>query len=131
MPDALSLSLSLSAAALLTFLVGAAHSWLGERHLIGPMLAPENRAGPLARSHFMRQVLRFAWHITSVAWWGSAALFAWLATVPLDANGRAALVAAAATFGVSGVMTLVLSRGRHLAWIAFLAIAALALLPIF
>src|SRR5258708_2928961 len=44
------LSTSLLVAAVLTFLVGAAHSWLGERKLIGPLLAPEGRQGLLAAS---------------------------------------------------------------------------------
>ncbi len=72
------LSTSLLLAAVLTFLVGAVHSWLGERKLIGPLLALE---------------------------------------------------VASATFLVTGVIVLVTSRGRHLAWPVFLIIAVAAALP--
>ena len=122
------LSTSLLLAAVLTFLVGAAHSWLGERKLIGPLLAPEGRQGLLARS-WARRVLRFAWHLTTVAWWGSAATFAALARVPLGPQGRLTLVLASVTFLVTGVIVLVTSRGRHLAWPVFLIIAVAAALP--
>jgi len=122
------LSTSLLLAAVLTFLVGAVHSWLGERKLIGPLLAPEGRQGLLARS-WARRVLRFAWHLTTVAWWGSAATFAALARGPLGAQGRLTLEVASVTFLVTGVIVLVSSRGRHLAWPAFLIIAVAAALP--
>jgi hypothetical protein len=122
------LSTSLLVAAGLTFLVGAAHSWLGERKLIGPLLAPEGRQGLLARS-WARTVLRFAWHLTTIAWWGSAATFAALAGGPLSAQGRLTVELASATFLVTGVIVLVTSRGRHLAWPVFLIIAVAAALP--
>lgn len=116
-------------AAALTFALGAVHSWLGERKLIGPLLAPETRSGILAQSGFARRVLRFAWHITTIAWWGIAAALAALAYLPLDPQGRAVLVAIAVTFFVTGFMILATSRGRHLAWPVCLAIAGLALAP--
>lgn len=114
-------------AAVLTFGVGLAHSWLGERKLIGPLVSPETRAGLLAQSGWARRVVRFAWHITTVAWWGIAALLVALAFSPLETQGRYALFAIAVIFGASGVLTLVTSRGRHLAWPVFLAVAGLSL----
>jgi hypothetical protein len=117
-------------AAVLTFGVGVAHSWLGERKLIGPLVDPATRAGLLAQSGWARRVVRFAWHITTIAWWGMAALLVALALSPLEAQGRYALIAIAVTFAVSGVLTLATSRGRHLAWPVFLAIAGLSLAPL-
>jgi len=122
------LSTSLLLAAALTFLVGAVHSWLGERKLIGPLLAPEGRQGLLARG-WARRVLRFAWHLTTVAWWGSAATFVALARGPLGAQGRLTLEVASVTYLVTGLIVLVTSRGRHLAWPVFLIIALAAALP--
>lgn len=121
--------LGLLVAATLTFGLGAAHSWLGERELIGPLLAPQTRAGLLADSGFARRVLRFAWHLTTVAWWGIAAALAMLALMPIDPQGRVALIAIAATFLATGFLILVTSRGRHLAWPVCFAIAGLALAP--
>lgn len=121
----------LLSAALLIFALGAAHSWLGERRLIGPLLAPERRTGLLERSAFARQVLRFAWHLTTLAWWAFAALLWVMARLPSDQQGWAALALVSATFFVSGIVTLVVSHGRHLAWPVFFAIALLCTLPLF
>jgi hypothetical protein len=121
---------ALLVAAILTIGVGAVHSWLGERRLIGPLLAPERRQGLLASSAFARQVLRFAWHVTTVAWWGIALILGALALAPLDPQGRLVVMAIGATFLVTGLLTLVASRGRHLAWPVFLAIAGLSLAPL-
>ena len=122
---------TLLAAALLTFMIGAIHSWLGERRLLGPLLAPERRQGLLASSGFARRTLRFAWHLTTIAWWGiGAALIALAVSPPLDRQGRLVLGTIAATFLVTGIVTLVTSRGRHLAWPVFLAIAGLSVAPL-
>jgi hypothetical protein len=123
-------NLSLVGAAVLTVAVGVAHSWLGEKRLIGPLVDPERRHGILAASAFARGVLRFAWHITTLAWWGFAAILVALASAPLEGPTRTVLLIIAAMFMLSGVTTLVASRGRHLAWPVFLAIAALTALPV-
>lgn len=120
----------LLAAALLIFLLGAAHSWLGERKLIGPLLSPERRVGLLERSVFARRVLRFAWHLTTLAWWGFAALLWAQAKFPLEQQGRATLTIIATTFFISGFATLIVSRGRHLAWPVFFIIAFFSALPL-
>jgi hypothetical protein len=111
-------------AAALTLVLGFAHSALGERHLIGPLLAPERRIPPLA-GNFMRTVLRFAWHITSVDWIGMGAVLAILSFVPLEAQGRLAVGVIGAVFAVNGLIVLVASKGRHFAWMLFLLIGAL------
>jgi hypothetical protein len=115
----------LVAAAGLSIGVGVVHSILGERKLLRPLLrsnsGPKLLAVPLAR-----QTLRFAWHLTSVAWWGFAAVFLALAQERPDATGRAVLTVSAATFLLTGAITALATGGRHLAWIVFLAIAGLA-----
>jgi len=75
-------------------------------------------------------VLRFAWHLTTIAWWGAAAVLALLALGPLAGSSGAVLIAISATFAITGAVTFASSRGRHLAWLAFLAIAVLAVLPL-
>ena len=124
------ISPALFAAALLTFVIGGVHSWLGERLLLGPLLAEGKRVGMLEKSEFARGVLRFAWHITTVAWWGMGVVllaFSWM--LP-DAGQRMGLIVLAATFLITGMIILVVSRGRHLAWPVFLAIAGLTLVPV-
>lgn len=119
-------SAALLSAALLTVAVSIVHSWIGERRLIGPLLAIEPRVGVL-KSAFLRQVLRHAWHITSLAWTGMAVVLAGLAVAPQGEAGRIAIIGIGVTFLLHGVAILALSRGRHIAWPAFLAIGALCL----
>ena len=101
-------STALALAAALTVGIGLAHSWLGERRLIQPLLAPEHRHGVLTRS-FSRRVLRFAWHITTLAWWGLAAILAIMAAGPGSPQSHAILKVIAVVFLVSGALTLVQS----------------------
>ncbi len=124
-------SLVLICAAILTVFIGVVHSWLGERRLIGPLLSLEHRSGMLASSIFARNILRFAWHLTTLTWWGIAAILVALSLSPLDETGRAILVIVAVTFGLLGTVTFVAGSGRHLAWIVFLMIAGLSLVPLF
>lgn len=122
---------SLVAAAGLTVLVGILHSWLGERRLIGPLLAPGQRSPLLDRSAFYRNVLRFAWHLTTVTWWAFAAVLLVLAAVPvLTATDKIVLAIIAVMFGSSGIVTLVMSRSRHISWPFFLAIGVLSAIPL-
>lgn len=123
-------SVPLAIAAVLTIAVGLVHSVLGEQRLIGPLLAPEQRHGMLAKSAFARGVLRFAWHLTTLAWWGFAAILAAFAVSPLAGHDGIVLVAIAIMFALTGLIALVASRGRHLAWPVFLAIAALSVVPL-
>jgi hypothetical protein len=118
-------STALVGASALLILIGIAHSWIGERRLIGPLLRPDSGSKLLDRSPFAGQTLRFAWHITTIAWWGTAAALIILARPPITGQGRAILVAIAATYAITGLITLVASRGRHLAWPVFFAIAGL------
>jgi hypothetical protein len=121
---------SLAAAAVLTIAVGLAHSILGEQRLIGPLLDPDRRQGLLAKNQFSRGVLRFAWHLTTLAWWGFAAIFAVLSTVPLAGHDSIILAVSAIMFGLTGLIALITSRGRHLSWPVFLAIAGLLVAPL-
>jgi len=121
---------SLILASVLIFGIGVVHSWLGERRLIGPLLAPDKRRGMLEKSRFARQTLRFAWHLTTLAWWGLGAVLIALAMSPLDGHVYSVSVIIGATFLITGLVTLLTSRGRHLAWPVFLAIAGLSVYPL-
>ena len=112
-------------AATLVVLVGLAHSYLGEKFILMRLFRQ-----PLPRlfgdDWFTRQTLRFAWHITTVAWLGFAALLVLAHRDAVDATSMLWVVGA--TFGVSALIALIASRGRHLAWLVFGAIAAICLL---
>ena len=116
--------ISLLVAAGLTTLLAAAHSYLGERYILIRLFRRNNLPKLHGGVEFTKQTLRFAWHITSVAWLGLASVLVVLAGSPGEAERTQARLIAA-VFGVSGLAALIGSRGRHLSWVAFLAIAAL------
>jgi hypothetical protein len=116
--------ISLLIAAGLTFLLAGAHSYLGERDILIRLFRRDNLPKLLGGVEFTKQTLRFAWHITSIAWLGLACLLVVLAGSPLGSERTQARLIAI-VFGLSGLAALLGSRGRHLSWVAFFAIAAL------
>lgn len=112
-------------AAVLALAIGVAHSWLGERYVLMRLFRRQNIPHLFGSDDFTKRTLRFAWHLTTVSWFGAAALLLILASSPLDASARLLSRAIAATFLVSAVIALIGSRGRHLSWGVFLLIAGL------
>ena len=108
-------------AAGLCFALGVAHSVLGERYILIRLFRRGNLPKLFGGTEFTARTLRFAWHLTSVAWWGAAVLFWYMA------RNRLSLASAAGVFLVSAAVTLFASRGRHFAWPVFLAIGLIAL----
>jgi hypothetical protein len=119
------MSALLTTGAVLAFGVGLAHSLLGERYVLVRLFRRPDLPKLFGTDRFTRRTLRFAWHLTTVAWWGFGAQMVLAAGAPAALPAEALRVIAG-TFGVSAVITLVASRGRHLAWIVFLAIAVCA-----
>ena len=116
------MNLALLIAAILTFLLGATHSLLGERLIVRPLLGTE-LPKLLGSSRMMQRSLWFAWHLTTVLMWGLAAL---LLNMSL---GTSSFVSARAIIGwvfvACAVLSLVVTRGKHFSWIVFGIIAAL------
>lgn len=112
-------------AALLAVGVGIAHSYLGEKYILIRLFRRD--LPPLFGSdRFTKRTLRFAWHLTSVAWWGFAAILAAFAAGE-DASARTVtLRIIAVTMAAHAAVTGGASRGRHLAWPVFLAIAIIS-----
>ena len=102
--------------------IGAIHSYLGERHVLRPILALPNLPKLGGSRDYMASVLRFAWHLTSVAWWGTAV------TLVLMWRGQSSAAIGATlavTFALHGVIILCVKNGtRHPAWPLFLLTAA-------
>jgi hypothetical protein len=118
MPDGL-----LFTAAILLVITAFAHSGLGERRLLGPLL--RRREGILA-SGLARMVIRFAWHLTSVTWAVLALILVQLVRDPATARLWAAAGTGVAFTGV-GLFDAIATRGRHVGWplLAGIGIAAL------
>jgi hypothetical protein len=118
-------SMLLMIAAGLAFGVGIAHSVLGDKLLLIRLLRRPDLPTLAGSTTFAARTLRFAWHITTVAWWGFAAMLVLASRDALSQDH--ALVALAVTMLVTAAMILIASRGKHLAWPVFAAIAAAAL----
>jgi len=111
---------ALVVAGVLSLGIGAAHSYLGERYVIVRLLRRSDLPRLFGSDQFTRRTLRFAWHLTTVAWWGFGALFLVMAGTPAGTHAwRQAAWVGMAAFGASAVVTAVGSRGRHLAWLVF------------
>lgn len=110
-------------AAVLIVLVSLAHSYLGERYLLVRLFRRSDLPKLFGGIEFTKQTLRFAWHVTSVAWLGLAGVLLVIARGP--GRERAVLAVVAATFAVHFVIALAGSRGKHLSWVVFLAIGIL------
>ncbi|HUG23566.1 hypothetical protein [Piscinibacter sp.] len=115
----------LYAAAALTVAVGIAHSYLGERYLLMRLLRSGQLAGVFSRPEFAARTLRFAWHVTSIAWFGFAAILFLLARPPVTPEALGIVIGG--TFLVHFAVALAGSRGKHLSWPLFLAIGLAAI----
>ncbi len=111
-------------AALLAFGVGLAHSILGERYILMRLFRRGDLPRLLGGTEFTARTLRFAWHLTTVAWWGFGAILILLAEQALTTRSVSWVIAL--TFLITSITTAAVSRGRHLAWPVFLAIGGIS-----
>ena len=99
-----------------------AHSVLGERLFVPQIQAQMNWPGGPKAVAFQNQIVRLAWHVTSVMWAGFAALF----VAPLlGFDGLIPVYAIAATiFAITLVLTGPMTAWRHVGWPVFAVITA-------
>jgi len=120
------MQIALHLAAFLAMLLGVAHSVLGERLLLKRLLRrPEDLPKLFGGTDFTASLLRFAWHVTSITWAGLGGVLLVMAHPPVSTAALGMVVGA--TFLVQFLLTLVASRGKHFAWVFFLAIGVLTL----
>ncbi len=101
-------------AALSLFVCALVHSVAGEKKLIGPLLGIEDV--PLLAHPLARFVIRFAWHLTSVAL--TVIALALLAGTFLSASQAIQLLPllVGIAFLGSGVYDAIYSKGKHIGW---------------
>jgi hypothetical protein len=116
---------SLYIAAFLIAAIGVAHSYLGERYILIRLFRRNDLPKLFGSSEFTVRTLRFAWHVTSVAWLGLAAVLLLLAHPP--ASSQAIGVTVGVTFLAHSAIAFGGSRGKHYSWIVFLAIGAITI----
>jgi hypothetical protein len=116
----------LVAAAMATLVTALTHSFLGERRLIGPLVASQQGVLTLPLA---QQVLRFAWHVTSLLWVCQALLLLRAATSPEPLDR--ALIAGIGVLHVGvGLFDGYVTRGKHIGWPMLTAIGAFCLLAL-
>ena len=115
-------------AAILILATGIAHSYLGERYILIRLFRRSDLPQLFGGTAFTVGTLRFAWHLTTVAWFGFAYMLVAIAGTGLDRDH--ALKAIAGVAVVSGFLALFFTKGRHLSWIVFFLIAVLAVLAL-
>lgn len=113
-------------AAILIFLTGAAHSYLGERYILIRLFRREDLPQLFGGAAFTIGTLRFAWHLTTVAWWGFACLAYFASQAPVSTDMVLATLGTVAL--VSAAFPLYFTRGRHLSWLVFLLVGVLLFL---
>jgi len=112
-------------AAFLTVAIGVAHSYLGERYILIRLFRRDNLPKLFGSTGFTINTLRLAWHLTTVAWWGFAAILVILAIPPFTINAFGLVIGC--TFLIHSAVALVGSRGKHLSWPVFFAIGVLSI----
>ena len=109
-------------AAVTTLVIAAMHSYLGERLILPRLLRLEDLPRLRGSVDYTRQILRWAWHLTSVAWVGLAVLF--VLSIYLNPEARSVVGRlVSVVLGLSGLIVFATSRGRHVAWPLFLLAA--------
>lgn len=125
------MSIPLVVAALLTFGIGLAHSILGERYIISRLFRRTEIPKLFGSDWFTKRTIRFAWHLTTVAWFGLAVIMLILADrIGSGPDGASDLardvgVVIAVVFAASSVIAAGASRLKHFAWPLFGAVAVL------
>jgi hypothetical protein len=112
-------------AAFLAAAIGIAHSYLGERYILVRLFRRTDLPKLFGGTEFTKRTLRFAWHITSIAWCGFSALLILLAHQPISSREVGLVVGI--TFLATASVAFVGSRGRHLSWLVFLTIGIIAI----
>lgn len=115
----------LQLAAVLSFLLGLAHSVLGERYILTRLFRRDNLPRLFGGTEFTTRTLRFAWHLTTVLWWGIAVLL-WQAASN-SVTQDTALRVIGYTFIAGGLLPLFITRGRHVSWLVLFTVGGIAL----
>ena len=115
----------LGIAAFLIVALGLVHSVLGEWLLLGPLFTRGDVPKLIGSRRFAKRTLRFAWHLTTVLMWGTAAILIAAADPAADQTLRWIARLLAVVYLVCAVVAGVGSRGRHFSWLVFLISAVL------
>jgi hypothetical protein len=108
---------------LLTILIGFAHSILGEIFILKRLFRRSDLPQLLGSDWFTKRTLRFAWHLTTIAWWGYAGIILSFMVSDSISARTIVLMICSAVFLISSIITGTFTRGKHVAWVVFLIIS--------
>jgi len=116
----------------IALIVGAIHSWIGEKQVIAPLLRGGGPLGASSGSSGLKKVLlRVTWHLATLAMWGAAATLFFLAREPVTHTSTGVARIVSLTFAAFTLLVFV-TPGlrprylfRHGGWAAFALIAGL------
>ena len=111
--------------AFLLFAIGITHSVLGERYILIRLFRRTDLPKLFGSTEFTALTLRFAWHVTTIAWWGFAVILILLARQSFSFHSISMVIAV--TFLSSGIISLVASKGRHYSWLVFMFVGGVSL----
>jgi uncharacterized membrane protein len=103
---------------ILAVFIGAIHSFLGEKYILVRLFRLDNLPKLIGGDWFTKRVIRFAWHITTVAWWGFAAIMYVFARSSENLKSEILLIIGL-VFLVSGIFSAGFTKGKHISWVVF------------
>jgi hypothetical protein len=107
---------------ILAFVVGLAHSFLGERFFL-PRLRQKEAPVDVGTEIFVNRTLRGAWHLSTLACWSSAVILIVFAFRPLDDSIIIVMRVISNFYLFSGILSVFMSHGRHFIWIIFFVLS--------
>lgn len=107
-------------AAFFAFAVGIAHSYLGERKILLPLIQRGDLPKIRGSEETTATTIRIAWHVTTILFWVVGVVLIFMARNALHFQSITAILAG--TFLPLGILSLIASRGRHVSWLPFLII---------
>ena len=107
----------LAIAAILLLFIGCVHSYLGERFILIRLFKQELPV-LFGSTVFTKQTLRFAWHLTTVSWFGFAAI---LLILHFDVSNLTAVLLSivGVVFTISGALSFGYTKGKHYSYVVF------------
>jgi len=102
-----------------TIFIAAAHSYLGEKRIFPRLFNRRDPPKLSGSAALMRSIVRWAWHLTSLAWVALAAILIALLNDPSQLPQSVGAIVAT-YLAIGAVVTFVTTRGRHIAWPFFL-----------
>lgn len=113
-------------AASLAIFIGIVHSYLGERYILVRLFKRSNLPKLFGSDWLTKRVLRFAWHLTTVAWWGFAAIL-YIISGSNENIEKQILIIIAVVFLASGLLSVTFTKGKHISWVVFWLISGISI----